>query len=722
MLYNEPMVARRLVATVLLLPAFLPCFAQSPDLSKKLDYTTKAVPLSKALAELSEQAGAHLTVSPALANEIVVLRLKGVTTDEAMKKIAQTVGAEWIPENAGFELTRSDDLAAKLKEKALQAKAAAITKMIAQQLKQSGADTPFTADDATKLASQYESAKNQQQAHQEDWQAFQTIEKSMPDARAVWLLLAKIDPRVLGGMESGQRLVFSNLPNAMQLPIAADVSAIGAQLQADHNLLAAALKKLEKPGAPHEVYEVNPSNPMPAITRLVIAIHLQFLAQTYSVQVLGFDASNKPVFATNASLDVAADYGSMMADRARQARTAESEPDLPVTPITQLMLTFMKSSMGGGDRSQPATGDLRTAFLNPDKDDPLSYVFSEAFIGMAERRNENLVAYADDSDFLLGMFAGMEGRLKPSLVLQAVSGLGAMIPTTVSEEDGWMLVSPLDPIEAVETRAARPELGELLRGFDQNGYVTLESASKVATSVRTREFPVLDMFLPMMIDPSADMQTLGDVTLLKLYGSLDEGQMARLTSNQAIRMAELRPEQVATISSYVYESSRMGDGLAYGPDTTYAQAMANSEATETSPNGLSNDSTLMMNGTYTTAYFVKIRMDSTTFTQVMDASNLGYYAYLTKHPDSNPSYHPTVLSIQRGRQRNIQFVVGISPGNNRRGEIKENRMVSGGPWTLDNLPDDLKKQVDKAMKPYLQTGPQVQGDPTPVPTTAPPAN
>ena len=39
-----------------------------------------------------------------------------------------------------------------------------------------------------------------------------------------------------------------------------------------------------------------------------------------------------------------------------------------------------------------------------------------------------------------------------------------------------------------------------------------------------REFPVLDLFLPMMVSEQAHLDRCGDLSMLKLYGSLDEGQ------------------------------------------------------------------------------------------------------------------------------------------------------------------------------------------------------
>ncbi len=657
-------------------------------------------------------------VTEALANEVIVLRLKAVTVDEAMKRIASTVGAEWHTADAGFELVRPDELAAKLRKEGLEAKAAAIAKMIEQQKKLAGGGDPLTTDGATLLAAHYDQSSNlPNTGNPESYQAYRRAQESLPDNRAAWKVLSAIDPKAIAGMESGQRVVFSNHPTAMQLPIDGDLTSIGDQMLQDHNMLADAFKKLRKPDPNKQAvpfYGQDPSVQMdgPPV-RFVVSLQLMFLSQSYMVEMIGFDAKNNAICLSNVSLNVMGDQNDLMAQRTRVARANESEAKLPVSPLTQSMLDYMKKSMGngGGSGMEPATGELRSALLNPDRTDPLAYIFSEAFLGIANLRNENLVAYPDDSAFLLGMFAGMEGQLKPSLVMQAVTGLGPMVPTNVTEQDGWLTIRPAHVLETVQTRTSRPALGEFLREFDQKGYLTLDSVGTLAAAVNGREFPVLDMFLPMMVDPAgADLHQSGDFNMLKLYGSLDESQLTRLNSHKSIRLAELRPEQAALLSRYVYESSRGFGGAPMVRDKSYAQSSADKEPTEAIPGGLSNDTTLTMSSTDAKVYFVKIGFEAGgSYTSPMSLDSLAWTIYTKSHPENSPGYNPNILGISPGTERTIQVVIGISPKNQPQCELKEHRPAPGGPWALDKLPDDVKKELDKAVARLTQMYQQQPG-------------
>ena len=82
--------------------------------------------------------------------------------------------------------------------------------------------------------------------------------------------------------------------------------------------------------------------------------------------------------------------------------------------------------------------------------------------------------------FWLASLRGWRGEFKPSLVLQAVAGLGPMVPTTVREADGWLTVAPTDLLEATKSRSSRPGSGEFLRTLEERGYLGLDSVGKLA--------------------------------------------------------------------------------------------------------------------------------------------------------------------------------------------------------------------------------------------------
>ena len=698
-------------------------FAGAQDLNKKIDYTTVAIPLSRALDDISKQAGVQLLAQDDLVNEIIVLRLKGVTTDDAMKHIAAAIGGEWKQREQGYDLERDDELTAKLKQQGLQAKVVAVQQMIDKQIKLSGADKPLDQAGAARLAAQLHQAESQQQIHPENYQAVRLAQEQMPDERATWWLLSRIDPKALADMESGERTVFSNKPTGMQVAIEGDLNDIGERWKQEHDLVADELKKLRKPDDNKSIapFEKSETDLMPAEpARFVVSVQKVFLSQSYQIRVIGLDGNNHAIALSDTNLDLMGDFGNMMAERAKMARANPNESNIPVTPITKAMLEFMRTSMSGGGQ-HPLSAELRQAMLNPDKTDPLAYLYSEAFLGVAAARNENLVAYPDDSGFLMGMFAGMEGNLKPSLVMEAVTGLGPMMPTDVTEQDGWLTLAPSDRIEALKSRADRQELGELLRSFDKNGYMTLADVGKLAQTVNTLEYPVLDQFLPLMLDQQASLDNLGNLQMVKLYGSLDDGQLMRLKSNLSIRAAELRPEQVAAMSQFAFTGDSFGRRTYnFGGGKDVFEAAEDAEPTETMPDGLPSDTTLSMDIQEKPVYFMKVSTGNSSFSETGDMTNVAQIVYLEQHPERSPNYHPHITSIGPGTSLVVQISIRARTDQQFQSEIHERHPLPGGPWKMDSLPDDVKKKLDAELLRFSQImNPRNAPDSAPPPSTNP---
>ncbi|MEA2553399.1 MAG: hypothetical protein QOJ65_1575 [Fimbriimonadaceae bacterium] len=696
----------RISLILLLFCAFAATWAD--DLTKKIDYTTIAVPLQRAMADISKQAGVGLFVQPELQDEIVVLRLKGVTTDEAMKKIAAVVGAEWRKAKDGYELSRSPDMATKLYDDAIAARAASLRSSVAAKLKQTQADQPMTPDRINRIAAQL--AKSQGEHDTEiatlNYRELANLQQSVPDSRALWQMVAKLDPKLLARIELGQRVVVSNKPNSLQTEVSDDIASLGEQLFQDHNAFADAFLKFKKPKqgqTDEESPAGGPGDKMPAVpVRFTISLERQFFGDSISAQMLGFDADNNPVVFASGNLEFMGDFGNVMADRAKLVRAAESEPALTISPRSQAMLDFMKKAIsGGGGSMQPATGELREFFLHPEETDPLGTLASEALIGMAEQRGANLVAYPDDTLFLVAMFAGQEGKLKPTLIIQALTGLGPISQMSLTEADGWMTVAPDDRYQAYISRTNRAALGQYLRAFNENGFAPIAATAKLAESARGREFGVLSIFVPMMLSQEAVPQGRGNVNILKLYASLGQEQIDRLDGGQSIRFAELDKSQISLLRRYVYQSAESRyDVVSEGSKTSYLQQQASQEPTESMPNGLPADGMLSLDVKKSTTYFVKVKADSFEYTSPMDINSLAWTISLKDHPEQSPGYHPKVESIAPGEDRTLTFKLQLDPKRIVSAQLRESRKSGAGPYTLDNLPEDIKKELDKAIAQY----------------------
>src|SRR5437588_174454 len=79
---------------------------QGPGLGKEINFSAPAARLKLLLPELSRAAGVMLRAAPETENEVILLRLKGVTVKQAMDRIAEVDVAKWREDQGVYYLTR----------------------------------------------------------------------------------------------------------------------------------------------------------------------------------------------------------------------------------------------------------------------------------------------------------------------------------------------------------------------------------------------------------------------------------------------------------------------------------------------------------------------------------------------------------------------------------------------------------------------------------------
>lgn len=696
-------------------------FAQ--DLTKKVDYTTKAVSLTQAFSELSKQAGVSLFVQPDLANEIIVLRLKDVSMQDAMQKIADTVGAAWVKKPDGYELDRSPELADKLRQVAINKRTETLKDALAKKIKSIQADQPLSQERIDKLVAQVVQQTTKKQNDGQTWRQTAVIRDSLPDQLAVIRFLSMVDLRAIASVEDNERLVFSNKPTRMQQEVVGDFTQLANSLKEEHNAFLASYRAAKKGDEQSPYFSIVDEDMTAMPDRFVLSVSKEMFGESLRMTLIVFDGSNHAICTADSNLSYSDQMQDMMAQRARLARQTADEKEIAVSPVTKQMLDFIRKTNGaGGSFQEPITGELRTALLHPETADPLSFAASEAFIGIAESRKENLVLYPDDTMFLVAMFGGMEGSFKPSLVMQAVSGMGQVIPTTITEADGWMTIAPVDRLETLKSRMDRAAFGEYLRNDAENGYVTIASTAKLAASVKGYQLPILAIFVPMMLSAEAQFGMNNDLTMLKIYSTLNESQIQRLENKQPINMSELSDDQVAMLVHFVFTNSENQNPMLMEKNSTYAESRALTELTEAFPNGFPETVTLTMSSESAKSYFCLIKSNNTTFISSMNVDTMAWYEAQKEHPEiGSPEWHPEIVNVQRGESRTLNFQVNLARDRAVTSSLKEERKVGGGPWTMAQLPDDLKAELAKAKQRYNNMPrPGQEENAPPPPQTAPP--
>jgi hypothetical protein len=218
-------------------------------------------------------------------------------------------------------------------------------------------------------------------------------------------------------------------------------------------------------------------------------------------------------------------------------------------------VTFLGSPSGGPPVA--LSKEWRERVLNPDKFEPLSTTTSDIFLGIANGRNENLVATFPDATLLPSARRIAQGELKAS---EALSLAHTSWQLATSEKDGWLEVWPSQPYTAAQERMNRVALGKMLRTLDTKGRLGLDDLATYAVSTdAVNTMAGVDYFYLRLLDPAtADRQFAsifqGNREMLKFYGLLGQSQRNGLANGQPLALGSLGQKQRDLLHSMVYNS------------------------------------------------------------------------------------------------------------------------------------------------------------------------
>ena len=101
---------KTLRTTLLVGLAFACGAAFAQDLSAKFSFKAPAARAKSLVGSLGKAAGVSLSTSGNVGEDVLVLNLTDVTVAEAMKRIAETLHAEWQKDGEGYVLSRGSIL------------------------------------------------------------------------------------------------------------------------------------------------------------------------------------------------------------------------------------------------------------------------------------------------------------------------------------------------------------------------------------------------------------------------------------------------------------------------------------------------------------------------------------------------------------------------------------------------------------------------------------
>jgi hypothetical protein len=682
--------------------------AMGQDLTRKVNYTTVAVPIRTALADISKQSNVSLDVEGYLQNEPVILRVNDATVGDTMKHIAAAMNAEWRPVKGGFELYRSQELTDKLQKSALDTRANVIRECIEKKLAEQSKLPPFTPSSARSIATSWArlAIAGLRQSTEEDNNLRAILDPQMPDRRAIWRVLSAVDPHLLARVQTDSQITFSTRPSAAQVQLPESILEAASTWQEDHNLLANEIDTALGGAAVHDwvndegdVFASMPQQP----SRLDLSVLKYGSIHTLSITLMAFDQQGSPLVAISAQLSLSSSEAVSAPQKAYADDLKKGAPGDPIalSPMSQQLTDHEKDITRRG--SKEISKELRDCLLHPEQHEPLSMVVSDALLDDAQLENRNLVANVDDSLAGSLLFAASQGNLKTGVLRDIIRGSVAANDGAIAEPDAWMEISSTDPESMMARRIDRSVLGDYLRAREDKGYVSIADAGHLASAVKIHSVPAVASLQMFLLWPSSEMPFGYDtIDLLKLYDSLDPQQLDRMAQGNPISVAELRADQRAALESLVYQTRDLTpDNSPVIPGKPWlTEQTVRHEPTERFPDGVPTAATILFTPDVKDGFLLQSLMYGSPYTRAASINDVASSIARTQSPDPRNPNPEVIQTICPTKDRVINFKLTAPDEYMRTGHLEEVAR-DGKPAPLNELPADLKAKIDALVKQYI---------------------
>ena len=544
--------------------------ASAQEAPPRITYSTVAVPVGRALDEISKLSGVHLETLPMMRSEVLILHLKDCSFEDVKARIATALAAKWETIDGGLRLV-PDVPARRLEEQREQAE---YTAAIAKNLKQLvDSLTPPKVDPKAKPES-----ANAAQARQIAAQ-FGMGAAGNASGKAVIRLAQGIGATSLALIDEKSRVVYSSNANRMQRPMPANANAVLAQLVQEYNVeVQQRLKAKRDNPIPVEQDErmqklmeffgnfEDDDKPIAGVpTKALLVCSRQPLFGGLSLTLKVYNDRGQVIITGTQTLS--AGQGMMETLNMEFDEQGNPKPKKPVpTPAGEKAIefsettkemqgatNFMNMSQGG----KAMSAELRAKLLNPEMYDPLSFTHSEALIDTAKQRGLQLVAVMPDAmDSIFSMSLGSpDAKSTPTSYLASIKQQASVVV------DGkWMVVRPVKPADARKRRIDRVALGNFIRSVDRKGSFSLDDLASYAQHSNSPMEDSGSLLYIMLFAPNAMQSGMsGSVSwdMLRFYGSLSPTQKKNLSEGGRLPFQQINPTQMAAVRQ-----------MAFGPDQT----------------------------------------------------------------------------------------------------------------------------------------------------------
>lgn len=688
------------------------------DMNKIVSAEVKASSAPVAIAELSKQVGFPLEAIASTKEDFLIIKVKDVPLGVLLQKIAATTNTEWEQTANGYRLTRTDPIRRKEAAEEQEKLAQLIQTSFDKYRKTSVEEKEVTDRSAQQVAERLMTMMEMQQSGQPgiDWREQQKLNSQGPAYRMMRKISVMLDAKTLATIPEGQNVVMSNMPNRMQKPLPGNIQPYVQAFIKEQTIWAKAMKMARdrRAGQQHYYYEnlVDPSQRK--IGKILLIMNRSQQMRGIQARLVITDDKGRPI--GQAQDNFGWDYESYSSKMAEIQKTAANESEFKFTGTSKALQDALQEAYKSAEanRGQPdiqVSDDLKQVLLNPEKNEPLSFVATDCVFETARIKDMDIVCAAPDM-MMLGVGPVSTGGVKPSFFLAALSSYS--METEV--KDNWITLKPQVPSAARRARTDRVVLGQYLRQAMKEGRVSLDNRASYAFRSGKTEEEYMPMFLLSMIGLlKSGMEYGGDWDTLRLYGSLTPPQRQAAKTGQPIPFRSLQAPQWEILRHVVFDSpyprlqvnyqqedfaeAQNEDGVIYGGGL-------DQEPTEVLPTGFTGAETLTIRETMEPKFFSKPdnNGDNRFYygESAFDLQGLAFQLFQYERPElfpwlSQPGYSSGKISkVRLGTQRQIIFEATFT----RRASLNlqlTDKNYEGEAVSVDRLPAATKKQLEEAL-------------------------
>lgn len=694
----------------------------------EFDYTADAIPLSKALSELSKISGTKLLASDGLATEPIVMRLKHVTPKEVMDRLAVEFVADWVPTKEGLQLTQTAESTAAF-QKGLAARRLAAFQKSMEDLVPIMKSPPMEETEAQRIAIAYTKMLVEERSNSYIGNSTATritLSNRTADMRLLAAMVMAIGAEKLSALSAGKH-VFSLDPTSVETRIENFDTTMVDQYVSQRNMLAKALEASKRDDA----YDGYGNTAMFSAQKMargpvrpLIEVESDPDSEGVWLYLQVYDNDGTYLASVDYQLGNILKPAQFMVERAKAAAASRNELEINLPPPNAELVTRYS---GREPVVAPLSSDASNFLMHPEEKDPFSIAFSKILIEQSERENRNLIATAGDSQMLFPRLVG-KNQVKASIYETSLTGF---MQVRYERPEGWLLVHATNPIKSSSLRLKREAIGDFVRAWFNNGYLSIEDWAQLATEMKPNDPGLLPIFYWNMLKGERGMAYENDWNALRLYGSLSNDQVGQLSAGRSLVFHTLSPEQQDDLRRLVYESGSLmprSNEVVDPRDNSGSKHLTgiDTQPFESVPNGIPPDSVLTAKTDKKTQLFVRGGLESN-IEREMDLNQIASMLVQDQDgPPRGPREDFKIQTVRIGTIRTITFDLALSDRIQMESQLREDHFAPGDPIPVaqlkDRLPKDVWDKLEMQMKKVRELrknmGPLPEDPPPP---TAPPA-